>query len=379
MNQFQKEVLYTIQQIINVLFTDTEHNYNVNNGTVTSAKIMPTVTIPPTTAVAENTKYKDKNNDIAVIPTGFRVSSDSTEQTIKTGLVVYDGNDNEWVWIPVWDASIMYTKSDDGIAITGGKGKTYVSEVSTDYYSNTILNGKTRGIPNTTSFREPDIVVNSTLFDALASNYTAAGFVSLKDMSQKLISDYADMVKSIIENYGFYVGRYELTGTIAEPTEKKGWPLANKNWYNLYKACKNINTGTIGVVESRMIWGCQWDVMCNFIKDYGDRKNIDNSSTWGNYYQTQVYSSDRTSTLSERTAQKRLQTGITTFTVANKIYDIAGNYSEFTQEACDNSNRVCRGGYSNKKGTEYPASNRDTITADSNYDYLTTRPVLYVK
>ena len=32
-----------------------------------------------------------------------------------------------------------------------------------------------------------------------------------------------------------------------------------------------------------MIWGCQWDVTCNWIANYGDKKNISNSSTWGNY------------------------------------------------------------------------------------------------
>ena len=45
--------------------------------------------------------YKDKNDDIAYIPNGFKVSKDTRMNTINQGLVIKDSNDNEYVWIRV--------------------------------------------------------------------------------------------------------------------------------------------------------------------------------------------------------------------------------------------------------------------------------------
>lgn len=95
------------------------------DGNVTKITVMPTETdvAKLTTPVSENTKYKDSNNDIAVIPQGFKVSSVSTEQTIETGLVVIDGANNEWVWIPVNDVTEMYDEIPE-TALWGDTGVT---------------------------------------------------------------------------------------------------------------------------------------------------------------------------------------------------------------------------------------------------------------
>ena len=310
---------------------------------------MPTVIVAPKEPVSETTKYDDGTNkadgtSIAVIPNGFKVINGGDNPKIDDGLVVKDGADNEWVWISVPDASVMYTHVDEGIAITGGSGKTYVSGVTTNYYSNTILSGKRRGLPNSSNYREPDVVVGSgTQFDA--ANYSTAGFTSLENMAQSLVDDYEDMIESVEKNKGFYVGRYELSGTSASPTEVSGQPLTNQNWYNLYYACKHINTGTAtaDVVEARMIWGCQWDMVCNFIANYGEKKNINDSSTWGNYKTTDVTSSDGSTIIKANGTSTKLDTGVTTFTMANKIYDIAGNCVEWTQEAYLTNYRDHRG------------------------------------
>ena len=72
---------------------------------------------------------------------------------------------------------------------------------------------------------------------------------------------------------------------------------------------------------SRMIWGCQWDVTCNWIANYGDKKDINDSSTWGNYYGTSVKASDGTTEIKKSDKEQILSTGITTFTRANNIYE----------------------------------------------------------
>ena len=348
----------------------------------------------PMEAVTENTEYTDTNKDTAIIPKGFRVSShkDSNgnydEQTIETGLVVLDGNDNEWVWIPVPDASVMYTKNNTGIAITGGSGKTYVTGVTTNYYSNgEIKSGITRGLPNTTSYREPDVVVGTgAKYDGVESNRATAGFtktvnettttMTISEMAQSLVDDYEEMIESVKDNHGFYVGRYELKGTnINSAEEKAGVVMTNKTWYQLYYACKHINTGTatVGAVEPRMIWGCQWDMVCNFIANHGDKKTIGSSADWGNYKD-----STGNAAISGKSGSKH-ETGFSEYWCANKIYDIAGNCYEWTQEANRTDYRAHRGGGYIQRGSLIPASGRSGYTPTNSFDYYSSRPQLYIK
>ena len=288
-----------------------------------------TVATAPKTAVTENTKYTDPNGVPAVIPEGFRVINEENQPEIDDGLVVQDGANNEWVWIPVPDASVMYTHVDEGIAITGGPGKTYLSGVTTNYYSKGgIISGITRGLPNTTSFREPDIVVGGigTSYDAVETNYTAAGFTSLQNMAQSLVKDYEAMIGSVEKNKGFYVGRYELSGTVTSPTEQENKePLTDQNWYNSYKACKGFSDS---VVESRMIWGCQWDAIMLWMLDSEDTEvqtYVIYSFGKGNY------------------SGSRINTGSNSSYEVNGIFDLAGNCWEYTQEANDPVSRSYRG------------------------------------
>ena len=50
------------------------------------------------------------------------------------------------------------------------------------------------------------------------------------------------MSDSVKKYHGFYIGRYELTGTLDNPTVREGKVLTDLqdeagNWYGLYKAC----------------------------------------------------------------------------------------------------------------------------------------------
>jgi len=147
----------------------------------------------------------------------------------NNGLVISDAatNGNEWVWIPVEDPSSLYETASSPIAITGGIGKTYVTGVSTSKYSTSgIISGSygTRVLPNdTTSYREPDVVVgsNGTAYDAVEANRTTAGFtknvngtvttMTLSEMAQTMVDEYSEMIASIEKYGGFYIGRYELS------------------------------------------------------------------------------------------------------------------------------------------------------------------------
>ncbi len=310
-----------------------------NGGTVVSTKSATlTVNIVPTVIAGEvatvNSEYTD-GTDIAIIPKDFKVSSNLNEQTIETGLVVLDGNDNEWVWIPVDDVTEMYTTDEAPYTLRGDTGVT-----SSMASKSEIISGRTRIKPgkNTSPyFREPDLVGSGTTsYDYSSLYYGQAGFTSLQEMAQSFADDYEEMIESIGEYGGFYVGRYELTGTVNSPTEVSGTSLVNVNWYNLYNACKKFTTNE---VESRMIWGCQFDIVCKYISERGSKVNLNYLSKWGNFKNAEVKSSDGNSIIKASGTSSILDTGITTFTMANNIYDIAGNFYEYTQEAASTGNR----------------------------------------
>ena len=260
---------------------------------------------------------------------------------------------NQWVWVPVETPSSLYTTVAAGQALAGSIG------VKTTRYTNSaIISGKTRGLPGSTAFREPDILTNSTYGDTDERAKTA-GFSSQANMAENMKSDYEEMIASLEKYKGFYIGRYELTAN----GEKTGATQTDVNWYTLYKNCTTLATGT--KVKTRMIWGLQWDATCNWLASSGF--SITNSSTWGNY--------------SNNTADghgSKQNTGFSESWKANNIYDFAGNCFEFTQEADDTRYRAYRGGYYSLNGSIDPASDRDNVIPTLTGSSSGSRPTLYL-
>ena len=84
-----------------------------------------------------------------------------SQDSVKHGLVIKDEKNNEWVWVPVPDVTVMCdTSNTTEYTLCGTTGDT---AVTTNKYSKSgIISGKTRITPGTTSdFREPDLVVGS--------------------------------------------------------------------------------------------------------------------------------------------------------------------------------------------------------------------------
>ena len=342
-------------------------------------------TAEPTPKVNVNTKAEDNstingkkgNSNNPTVPKGYIPintetsswgdgTSAPTQDSVDHGLVIKgDSDDNEWVWIPVDEttlATMCNTSNETEYTLCGTSGET---AVKTKLYSSTITIGKdsntiTRTTPGTTSdYREPDLVVgsNGTSYDAKEEYYKdILGFSSKEKMAEAFVADYNEMIVSIGKYGGFYIGRYELS----ESGVKKDQPTLTKtNWYDLYQKCKILNASN--KVEARMIWGCQWDATMNWLISSGaktsDEVNKD-SSSWGNYYSTSVKAEDGTTEIKASKKTEKLNTGVTTFTMANNIYDLAGNVSEWTQEAYSTYSRASRGGVFNADGSAFPASDR---------------------
>ena len=331
-------------------------------------------TAEPTPKVNVNTKAEDNstingkkgNSNNPTIPKGYTPidtetsswgdgTSAPTQDSVDHGLVIRDDSDNEWVWIPVPDVTVMCdTANETEYTLCG-------TSVTTKLYSKSeIIKRQTRTTPGTStsgSYREPDLVVGSdgASYDTKDTYYkTILGFDSKEKMAEAFVDEYKEMIESIRKYGGFYIGRYELS----EAGVQKNQPtLTNTNWYNLYKKCKSLNASE--KVKTEMIWGCQWDVTCNFIANKGDKKDITNASSWGNYFTSTgnakvVVTENGTETKKYGSKQN---TGYSEYWKANNIYDLAGNCMESTQETNSTSYRVSRGGYYGDFGSSYAAFN----------------------
>ena len=308
---------------------------------------------------------EEENSNNPTIPEGYTPidtdtsewgdgSSAPTQDSVDHGLVIRDDNNNEWVWVPVPDVTVMCdTSNQTEYTLCGTEGET---AVTTNKYS------KAGDAPGTISnYHEPDLVVGSdgTSYDAKEEYYKELGFESKEKMAEAFVADYNEMIASIGKYGGFYIGRYELSEA---GVQKNKETLTGINWYNFYKKCKELNASN--KVETRMVWGCQWDATCNFISNKGDQKSVTDSSSWGNYNNS-TENAAVTVTENGTTTNKygsKQNTGYSEYWKANNIYDLAGNCLEWTQEAEKDYCRAYRGGfYAGYNNSESSASRHSEL------------------
>ncbi len=327
-------------------------NYNKNQGPKKVADVVGGDKFEKTETI------QDDNGKEVTIPKDFSVHPDSNT-VVDEGIIITDGT-NEFVWVPVDDPSTMFEEIPEGeepATLTG-------VETTTNIYSKLRQrNGDsyTSGAPGTTGIREPDVL---TSYDTNPQYYqNILGFESTKSMADSMVAEYKAMSVSVKKYHGFWIGRYELTGTVDTPTVKAGDVLTASsseagNWYGLYKACQNVIKNNTDV-KSTMIYGCQWDETMSWLNKCGYNTDTD-SSSWGNY------------------SGSPINTGSVSTYKANEIFDLAGNYYDWTQEASSTGSRVNRGGYSSHSGSGFPAADRGTNIASYSGGSHSARPTLYI-
>ena len=298
---------------------------------------------------------KDDNGKEVTIPKGFGVAEDSNT-VVDDGIVITDGT-NEFVWVPVDDPSTMFTEIPEGEE----EAKLTGVETTTNIYSKLRVrsgDSYSAGAPGTRGIREPDVLSN---FDTDPQYYRdILGFESTKNMADSMVTEYKAMSDSVKKYHGFYIGRYELTGTTEKPTVKSGDVLTAAeagNWYGLYKACQNVIKNNTDV-KSTMIYGCQWDETMSWLSRNGYNTDTD-SSSWGNYNSSPI------------------NTGSVSTYKANEIFDLAGNYWEWTQEAESTGDRVYRGRCYSNSDSNSTAAERYANMAAGAYG-VSTRVLLYI-
>ena len=314
----------------------------------------------------DTTKIEDDSGDEVWIPGGFEIADDSATDA-DDGIVIQDSKGNQFVWIPVDETSLneMYQVS-SGTKLTG------VTTTTNVYSKLRIRSGDsfTAGTPNSTNLREPDVL---SKYDTDSDYYSILEYGSTKDMADGIVEEYTATYNSIKKYKGFYIGRYELTGSVSSPTVQKGKEvLGSQNWYNLKKACTNVVSSSYA--QSTMIYGNQWDEVMDWLIDTGAKTSSEvnsDSSSWGNY-------SNSTGEAATNSGTKR-PSGYNEAWQANNIYDLAGNCWERTQEARSTSSRVGRSGDYDSSGFDSPASDRSNDNPYTSRSYGSSRPALYIK
>ena len=349
-----------------------------------------------------------KETGTIYVPGGYGIASDSPDN-IDEGIVITNkDNTNEFVWVPVSSEELeeMYVVAEN-TKLNTALGAT---AVTTNVYSRLrseedgSLIDATDTEPGTRDSREPDILpetdngdANSTYLSKIRSVFAedlkeynissgSSNAQVLRAYAQMLVDDYQKTYESVKEYGGFYVGRYEISGTLSAPTVKRGGTVSlYEDVYSMRKACDNIEDSTYA--KSEMIYGNQWDRVLNWIIETGGKTADEvykDSSSWGNYSNYNEENSDKQV---NDAGERVLPSGSSEYWKANNIYDLAGNAYECTQEVDFTCFCTFRGGNYEGNGkysqsairmTSFPFLT-DTFVPEYVIDSYSARAILYIK
>ena len=328
------------------------------------------------------------------------------EGTIDTGLVIQDASGNEYVWVVVPRTTAVYA--------TTGLGKTTFTDA--DYTSiENDLKEYTKTYRGSTSF----------ITDTWYADDKNEGWLS--ETEYKTLKN--SMLKSVYENGGFYVGRYEAgigtnrtsiesqvngkypVPTTAPVTKADAYPYTYVTRTQAQNLASNVNSGT---KTSSLMFGVQWDLVLAFMsKDTAKITSTDdlttNSTAIGNYRDSvfQLSQTGKYATMSDynlsstwnpsttsttnfvdssrnKIAQSSNGNGILVTTGTSEknkvmnIYDVAGNVWEWTLEKTSkNDPCASRGGGFSNTGTNYPTACRCDVGIDYSNNRIGFRVSLF--
>ena len=303
------------------------------------------------------------------LPTGFTQVKGTT---LKNGLTIQDSTGNQYVWVEVPKAERVYKTA--GLEIKDFTDEEYTKiEDDLHTYTDVYRNG--------TSYKD--------------EYYSEVGLTNDQYTNLK-----KTMLKSVYQNGGFYIGKYETGIENApktdgdentEPTEipvikQNAYPYNNITCSQAQTLASNMESGNH---TSSLMFGVQWDLVLKYLETKGtsqmDLKT--DSTSWGNYKNNawnitnlnskyvicdeKLENFDWTSGaygIKDSDTMVLLSPGANDDFCKQGIYDLAGNVLELTLEYADLISRaeirnscVIRGGCFGFDGREFPVSIRYTI------------------
>lgn len=310
---------------------------------------------------------------------------------LDNGLVIEDGNGNQYVWVEVPKNTTVYPTA--GLNITNFTDDEY-TKIENDLHTYTSVYRNGTGRKDTW----------------VADNDNTGWFTESEYYAQK-----KTMLKSVYQNGGFYVGRYE-TGIDASKQKQRIFnensekltihdatqtPVIKANaypytWINRTQAqvlAKNMNSGN---KTSSLMFGVQWDLILAFMHTKGnvsnneinvDSTNLGNyqNNTWNITNKDVKYSTDDGINYNNCPYEKKQEENVLLTTGSSEkfahmnIYDIAGNVWEYTLENTGEANRPCSlmGSYYKYNGSVTVSTRQYLIATNYNFYDLGFRIVIY--
>ena len=309
------------------------------------------------------------------LPTGFTQVKGTT---LKNGLTIQDSTGNQYVWVEVPKTGKVYPTA--GLSITNFTDEEYTA-IETDLHTYTDV------YRDGTSYKD--------------EYYSEVGLTNDQYTNLK-----KTMLKSVYQNGGFYIGKYE-TGIENKPktsgsadTAPTETPVIKQNAYPYnYVTCSQAQTLASnmesGNYNTSLMFGVQWDLVLKYLETKGtaqaDLKT--DSTSWGNYSnnlwnitnENLKYAPNGSGWTSATEKAKVSKSGILLSTGASDdfskqgIYDLAGNVWEWTLEYTSYSSIPCalRGGSCINNGSNFPAAYRNGYSTTYYSDNIGFRLSLY--
>jgi Tfp pilus assembly protein PilE len=346
----------------------------LNENTGEGNKEVNITTLVGKEAVTKNTKAVDTYGNKITIPKGFKVLAHGTEAgsatytysgdnipAVQDGIVIEDTQTgtagNQFVWVPV---GTIKNKSGDS------KGAT--STITLGRYSDfTAKNGvytpaQVASVENCTQ----EVTIN-TYYKELSTSR-----ISSSSSENTTARDLKTFIETSLANGGYYIARFEASGTASKITSKYNQTLLTKiTQPNAAKAAREmygeVKENDELIYASDLVNSYAWDTAIIFIQTYSTE-------------------TDASSYASKNKSASFANTGINNDKYCN-IWDMSGNAWEWTTEystgSVSSGSGACvyRGGYYNT-GNGKPlscTSTRDGTNATISIRDIGLRPLLYVK
>ena len=203
------------------------------------------------------------------LPSGFTYVAGTT---LENGLTIQDSKGNQYVWVEVPQITTVYPTAE--LNITTFNADEY-TKIETDLHTYTA------------DYRESGWEDKYDSYSYEMTGLTSEEYYELKKK----------MLKSVYQNGGFYVGKYETgienapktSGSSSTvPTEipvikQNAYPY---NWVTCSQSQTLANSMESGSYTTSLMFGVQWDLVLKYLETKGttqvDLKN--NSTNWENCY-----------------------------------------------------------------------------------------------
>ena len=350
---------------------------NTTGGNTTGGDANPSTTPKISTLVGKvvdkNTKAEDAYGNKITIPKGFKVVAHGTVAgsatytysgdnipAVQDGIVIENGTDgNQFVWVPV---GTINNKSGDsrGTTSTITLGRYEFDSHTGALKSNTPV--QVASVENCTQ----EVTIN-TYYKELSTSR-----ISSSSSENTTARDLKTFIETSLANGGYYIARFEASGTASKITSKYNQTLlTNITQPNAAKAAREmygeVKENNELVYASDLVNSYAWDTAIIFIQTYATGE-------------------DASSYASKNKSTSFANTGKNNDKYCN-IWDMSGNAYEWTTEystySFDRYFNPCvfRGGfYSTADGEAYGYTSyryhHYTTTSLSN---IGLRPLLYVK